>query len=129
LAGGEAEAQSQMITKEQLIEMFESVTEKTDWNMSGNMVWGYFFTDSDRSALESVIPLLSADGYAYKDIYLAEKQSESEPDMWWLHVEKVETHSVESLYARNLAFYDFAAKHALDSYDGMDVGPVVSSGE
>src|SRR5262245_44562354 len=44
----------------------------------------------------------------------------------FLHVEKTETHSPESLNARNMEFYEFAYKHSLDSYDGMDVGPIAA---
>jgi hypothetical protein len=41
-----------------------------------------------------------------------------------LHVEKVETHTVDSLDARNGELDALASKHDLQSYDGMDVGPV-----
>ena len=34
------------------------------------------------------------------------------------------SHSVDSLFARNEQLYEFASEHGLDSYDGMDVGPV-----
>jgi len=54
------------------------------------------------------------------------KESKDEADLWWLHIEKVETHSVDSLNAINLVFYDFADKHGIDPYDGMDVGPVAA---
>ena len=114
-----------MISKSQLQEMFDSISENTDWDMSGDMLWGYFFTHSNKSALEQVAPSLEEMGYSVRSIYLADKESEHDPDLWWLHVEKVETHSVDSLNATNLVLYEFAAKHGIDSYDGMDVGPVL----
>ena len=40
-----------------------------------------------------------------------------------LHVERVETHSPESLFARNEELYGLADRLGLESYDGMDVGP------
>ena len=118
--------QGSMISKSQLQDMFDSISESTDWDMSGDMLWGYFFTDSDKSALEQVAPILDEMGYSVKSIYQSDKESEDEPDLWWLHVEKVETHSVGSLNATNLAFYEFAEKHGIDSYDGMDVGPAAT---
>ena len=39
-------------------------------------------------------------------------------------MQRVEAHSVDSLFARNEQLYEFATEHGLDSYDGMDVGPV-----
>ena len=115
-----------MIPKHKLQDMFDSISESTDWDMSGDMLWGYFFTNSDRSALEQVAPILDEMGYSVKSIYLSDKDSEDESDLWWLHVEKVETHSVDSLYATNLVLHEFAEQHGIDSYDGMDVGPVES---
>ena len=44
--------------------------------------------------------------------------------LWWLHVEKIEVHSVASLDARNQVLYRSADEQGLDAYDGMDVGPV-----
>jgi hypothetical protein len=44
-----------------------------------------------------------------------------------LHVERVETHSPESLNARNNEFYALADKYSLASYDGMDVGPATTA--
>ena len=41
-----------------------------------------------------------------------------------LHVEKEETHDPKSLTLRNAQLTKFAALFGLDSYDGMDVGPI-----
>ena len=46
----------------------------------------------------------------------------------FLHVEREERHTVESLYARNQDLYRFAAEFGLESYDGMDVGPIENRG-
>lgn len=112
-----------VITKDSLVEMFANISKKTTWDMSGPMLWGYFFTDSSPQKLESVVSELEKGGYRYVEIFQADKESQSEPDVWWLHVEKVEIHSPETLNIRNQQLYEFARKHGLDSYDGMDVGP------
>ena len=44
--------------------------------------------------------------------------------MFWLHIERVEAHSPKTLDARNDELYLFAHEFGLDSYDGMDIGPV-----
>ena len=45
--------------------------------------------------------------------------------MYGLHMERVEKHTVDSLDRRNGELDAFAVKHGLQSYDGMDVGPVM----
>jgi Regulator of ribonuclease activity B len=59
----------------------------------------------------------------FVEIFLSDKEDPSEPDLWWLHVEKVEIHTPETLDRQNMSFYEFADDHDLTSYDGMDVGP------
>lgn len=112
-----------MITREQLAEMFAAIAKDAKWDMSKPMLWGYFFTDSSREKLEKAAPVLESQGYRFVDIFLSDKEDPEEPDLWWLHVEKVEAHSVDTLHARNRDLYKFADKHDLECYDGMDVGP------
>ena len=113
-----------MISHDQLVEMFDNIARGAKWDMSKPMLWGYFFTDSDKTKLERVVPFLEEQGYTFAEIFLADKDDPKEPDLWFLHVEKVEVHTPDSLYERNGALYEFADEHELDSYDGMDVGPV-----
>ena len=44
--------------------------------------------------------------------------------MYWLHVEKIETHTPMSLDGRNDELYKLAHEFGIDTYDGMDIGPV-----
>ena len=111
-----------LITRDQLQEMFDSMSGR--WDVSKPLLWGYFFTNSSREPLERVAKALEARGYRFVDIHLGEKDVSSDPDLWWLHVEKIEVHSVDSLDRRNHEFYRLAESLGLDSYDGMDVGPV-----
>jgi hypothetical protein len=112
------------ISKESLDEMFENIAIDTQWDLTKPMLWGYFFTDRSKDKLERSAPLLVAKGYRLVNIYLADKEEPSEADLWWLHVEKVEIHTVDSLHNRNIELYRFASEQGIDSYDGMDVGPV-----
>jgi len=113
-----------MIAREILQEMFDGIAEAGEWDMSEPMMWGYFFTHSNKDSLARVVPLLRARDYEFVDLYQGDKDDPSDVDLWWLHVQRVEAHSVDSLFARNEQLYEFATEHGLDSYDGMDVGPV-----
>lgn len=111
-------------SREQLEQMFGNISKQTKWDMSKDMLWGYFFTNPSRGPLDAAAKLLSQSGYRVVDIYLSEKEDASAPDLWWLHVERVEIHSIDSLLKRNAELSRFAQSHKLASYDGMDVGPV-----
>ncbi len=103
--------------------MFANIAKGTKWKMSADMLWGYFFTNPKRDSLDAAAKDLQRMGYRFVDIYLADKKKPSDPDLWWLHVERVETHSVASLHKRNIELAAFAHERHLSSYDGMDVGP------
>jgi hypothetical protein len=99
--------------------MFDNMSRKTpNWNLNGDLLWGYFFFDEDPERLKSVANELVERGYRLVDIHVTDDASTNV-----LHVEKVETHTVESLHARNLELYALADEFGLESYDGMDVGP------
>jgi hypothetical protein len=55
---------------------------------------------------------------------IAQPADEDEEEVYFLHVEKVEHHTPESLHRRNAEFDALAQRFELGSYDGMDVGPV-----
>ena len=109
------------ISKAQLQEMFDSMRRDAPWDVDGPLLWGYFFTNSEPSALKRTASELQSKGYRIVDS--SERPGSAASSRWWLHVEKVEKHTVETLHARNQEFYALASKFQLGSYDGMDVGP------
>lgn len=111
-----------MITKEQMVELFDDMKQNAPWDLAKPLLWGYFFADADKAKLEQAAKLLKAKGYQVVGIYDSKQESET-PALWWLHIEKVEKHTVDTLDARNQEFYKFAEEQQLESYDGMDVGP------
>lgn len=104
--------------KLRLQEMFNQIRAQTKWNIDGDMLWGYFFTAPDAGALDAPSKELKKAGYRIVSIYPADDKS-----VHWLHVEKVETHSVESLQKRGVELRMLASKYESVEYDGMDVGP------
>jgi hypothetical protein len=103
--------------REALVAMFDNIAKKTKWDMTKPMLWGYFFTNTTREPLEKCKVLLVGMGYRYVDLHENDK-------LWWLHVEKEEVHTVDSLFNRSNEFYKFAYENKITSYDGMDVGPI-----
>ena len=99
--------------------MFTNMRTKTKWDLDGDMLWGYFFTDHDPKKFEPIAKHLSEIGYRVVSIYPADDNS-----IHWLHVERVEHHTAKTLHARNQELNALATKFGIEDYDGMDVGPV-----
>jgi Regulator of ribonuclease activity B len=111
----------------ELQEMFDFISTQSGLDLSKPHVWGYFFTDSSRELLERAARLLEGEGYTVVSIEFVEKKSAYDRDMWQLHVEKVEVHTVISLYLRDQVLHHFADENGLYSYSGWAIGNVRGS--
>lgn len=111
-----------MITKETIIDFFEDLKIKNDFNIKGKLLWGYFFLDSDLIKLKEFSKKIISEGYRFADIFEAEKEKEGDIQEYYLHVEKIEHHDVESLNIINEYFYKLAEENNINLYDGFDVG-------
>jgi hypothetical protein len=105
------------IAREKLVEMFQNMGTTAGWDLSQDMLWGYFFTDEQAAPLDALRPVLEQRGYRFVDRYL-----DDESTIYFLHVERIETHSVDTLHQRNEELATLAHAHGV-TYDGMDVGP------
>jgi len=106
------------ITLQQMEDMFQNIRAKTKWNVDGDLLWGYFFMDPQPEKLRPLAAELAGSGYRVVNMYPSR-----DGRVHVLHVERVETHSPQSLQDRNTQFYALAEKYGVASYDGMDVGP------
>lgn len=86
------------------------------------MLWGYFFADAELNRLNAAQRELEALGYRFVELFETEVDGRPSGE-FMLHVEKLETHTVDSLDSRNGELEALSARHGLQSYDGMDVGP------
>ena len=116
-----------MISIEALETMFNDIRRDAPWNIDGAMLWGYFFKDDSEAKLRELMPALEAQGYRFVDVFSNASDANQTASSFFLHVEKMEIHSVQSLHARNQQLSAFAEQHRIGSYDGMDVGPVVTT--
>ncbi len=103
-------------------EMFAEIHQRGRWDISAPLLWAYYFTDEQAERLRAAASDLEDMGYRYVSVFPAEKEDASDADLWSLHVERVEVHTVDSLLARNAALEEFAETHDLRSFDGPDVG-------
>ncbi len=108
-----------MITLEMLKQMFAEMRKDAPFDPDHELLWGYFFTHASKKELRPVADELVAEGYREVALYRTDDRK-----TYFLHVERVERHTPESLHARNQEFNALAERHGIDAYDGMDVGPV-----
>jgi len=83
-----------------------------------NLLYGYFFFDTDKSKLENLKIELTNQSYKFVQI---DKKDNGE---FMLHVEKIEKHTRQTLYDREQKLRQLATKYSVSSFDGFDVGNV-----
>jgi len=102
--------------------MFADLREEGEWNLDEPLPWGYFFTSRETEKLERAAEALTEQGYTLVGIFDPE-------DSVFLHVEKTEHHTPETLFARNEELNALAEKFGLDSYEGMDLASEIEDFE
>lgn len=89
------------------------------------MLWGYFFT-GDPEALMRGAPDLERLGYRVVGL-LGPSEEDDDQDTSFLHVERVERHTPDSLERRCWELDDLAIGRGFGELDGFDVGNVDGS--
>jgi hypothetical protein len=107
------------ITLAQMESMFQNMRTKTPLAVDGELLWGYFFTDPQQAKLKPVADELAKAGYRVVDFHLSQ-----DGRTHVLEVQKIERHTPQTLHQRNQELYRLSDKYGIQSYDGMDVGPV-----
>lgn len=106
-------------------EIFEKAASEDGWDVAGEMLYSYYFVDKDEEKLEKLGIEMEAEGYDFIDIFeLADADTEESTGEFLLHLDKIETHTPESLAERNAAFQAKADELGLDSFDGWEFGEV-----
>jgi len=106
-------------------EIFETAKIEDSWDLDGEMLYSYYFVDTDADKLEELGLELEEKGYEFLGIFeLGEEDSEEPTGEYLLHIDKVEIHTPDSLAVRNVEFSKLAAEREIDSYDGWEFGEV-----
>ena len=106
-------------------EIFETARREDEWNTGEEMLYSYFFVDKSVDKLETLGLDLEKRGFDFIDIFELGDDETSEPTgEFLLHIDKIETHTPESLAERNVEFQQLADEYEIDSYDGWEFGEV-----
>ena len=87
------------------------------------MLYSFYFVDEDAEKLDKLGEKLEKDGYDFIGIYeLGDDETEEATGEYLLHIDKVETHTPESLAQRNVEFQRLADENEIKTYDGWEFG-------
>jgi len=116
------DTQSQL---ESINEIFNTARTEDKWNTEGEMLYSFYFVDTDIDKLEKLGLKLEADDYDSVGIFeLGDEETDESTGEYLLHIDKVEIHTPESLAARNVEFQTLANENEIASYDGWEFGEV-----
>ena len=106
-------------------EIYEIARTEDGWDVAGEMLYSFYFVDKSVEKLEKLGEYLAKQGYDYIDIFeLGDDETGESTGEYLLHIDKVETHTPESLAERNVEFQKLADEYEIESYDGWEFGEV-----
>ncbi len=105
--------------------IFDDAKREDNWNLNEEMLYSFYFVDEDVDKLEGLGLKLEEDGYDFVDIFeLGDEETDESTGEFLLHIDKVETHTPESLAQRNVEFAKLAEEYEIKTYDGWEFGEV-----
>lgn len=106
-------------------EIFANARTEDNWDLEGEMLYSFYFVDTDVDKLEKLGLHLEKEGYDFIDIFeLGDEETEESTGEYLLHIDKIEIHTPESLAERNVEFQKLADEYEIASYDGWEFGEV-----
>lgn len=106
-------------------EIFNDAKTQDNWNLDEEMLFSYYFVDKSVDKLEKLGLKLEADGYDFLDVFeLGDEKTDESTGEYLLHIDKVETHTPESLAQRNVEFQKLADEYEIGTYDGWEFGEI-----
>ena len=120
------DTQSQL---ESINEIFDKARTEDNWNTEGEMLYSFYFVDTDVDKLEKLGLKLEADGYDFIDIFeLGDEETDESTGEYLLHIDKVEIHTPESLAQRNVEFQNLAKEYEIALREKFQIIPAVAGG-
>lgn len=104
-------------------EIFAAAKSEDNWNLDEEMLYSYYFVDTNVDKLEKLGIFLEKEGYDFLDVFeLGDEETDKSTGEYLLHIDKTEIHTPESLAARNVEFQKLADEYEIQTYDGWEFG-------
>lgn len=106
-------------------QIFADAKKEDKQDLSEDMLYSFYFVDKDVDKLEKLGLYLDGKGYDFIDVFeLGDKETDDATGENLLHIDKVETHTPQSLAERNVEFSKLAEEYEIETYDGWEFGEV-----
>jgi len=106
-------------------QIFADAKKEDKWDLTADMLYSYYFVDKDVDKLEKLGLYLDGQGYDFIDVFeLGDEETGESTGENLLHIDKVETHTPQSLAERNVEFSKLAEEYEIETYDGWEFGEV-----
>ena len=93
------------------------------YDIDADCRWSYFFKGASRDRLTALAHLFDDEGYVVVGL-LEPALDDADQETLFLRVDRVETHTIESLDLRNRQFEAFAKVAEISGYHGPQAAPV-----
>jgi hypothetical protein len=104
-------------------EIFAEAEREEGWDLSGDMLYSYYFVDRSIEKLEKLGLYLEEQGFDFINVFeLGDEETGESTGEYLLHIDRTEKHTPESLAERNTEFQRLAAEYEIESYDGWEFG-------
>ncbi|MEP6924964.1 MAG: ribonuclease E inhibitor RraB [Pyrinomonadaceae bacterium] len=111
-------------------EIFDEARREDNWKADEDMLYSYYFVDTDVDKLEKLGEHLESKGFDFIDIFeLGDEETEKPTGEYLLHIDKVETHTPLSLAQQNVEFARLAEQFEIAVYDGWEFGELEGEDE
>jgi len=106
-------------------QIFAAAKNEDKWDLTEDMLYSYYFVDKDVDKLEKLGLYFDGQGYDFIDVFeLGDEDTGESTGENLLHIDKVETHTPQSLAERNVEFAKLAEEYEIETYDGWEFGEV-----
>lgn len=103
-----------MITREKVTEYLNHIILEKNIDLKNKLSWGYFFTHYEKDTLKVAKNIFISEKYDFVEII-------EENGTFHLHIEKIETHNIYTLYLKCLELYSLSIELGIDEFNGFDV--------
>ena len=106
-------------------ELFETARTEDGWDVTGEMLYSFYFVDRSVEKLQKLGENLETDNLDFIDIFeIGDEETKEPTGEYLLHIDQITSYTPESLAEMNVKFQKLAEEYDIDSYDGWEFGEV-----
>ena len=110
---------------EEIREIFEEAKTEDNWNTDEDMLYSFYFVDTDPDKLEELGNELAEQDFIFVDVFqLGDEETGDATGEYMLHIDKIGVYNPESLAEQIETFRSHTDKHGLAELDGWEFGEV-----